>query len=60
MTVCRLVQAIQFTEEHGEVCPLGWKPGSRSMKADPVDSLEYFEALAGGADEKPPAKKTKH
>jgi len=55
----RLVQAIQFTEEHGEVCPLGWKPGSKGMKADPVESLEYFEALAGGADHKPPAKKAK-
>lgn len=23
----RLVQAFQFTDKHGEVCPAGWKPG---------------------------------
>merc|ERR1712211_22515 len=30
----RLVQAFQFTDEHGEVCPAGWKPGKATMKAD--------------------------
>merc|ERR1712227_649125 len=29
----RLVQAFQFVDENGEVCPAGWKPGSDSMKA---------------------------
>uniref|UniRef100_A0A9J8CK38 thioredoxin-dependent peroxiredoxin n=2 Tax=Cyprinus carpio TaxID=7962 RepID=A0A9J8CK38_CYPCA len=24
----RLVQAFQYTDKHGEVCPAGWKPGS--------------------------------
>nr|ACI16064.1 tryparedoxin peroxidase [Bodo saltans] len=38
----RLLQAFQFVEEHGEVCPAGWKPGSKSMKADPKGSQEYF------------------
>mmetsp|Transcript_14493 Transcript_14493/g.39544 ORF Transcript_14493/g.39544 Transcript_14493/m.39544 type:complete len:122 (+) Transcript_14493:2-367(+) len=42
--VLRLVQAFQFTDEHGEVCPASWKPGSKSMKADPAGSLEYFAA----------------
>ena len=23
----RLVKAFRFTDEHGEVCPMGWKPG---------------------------------
>ena len=23
----RLVQAFQFTDKHGEVCPADWKPG---------------------------------
>ncbi|KAM3568990.1 hypothetical protein VYU27_008904, partial [Nannochloropsis oceanica] len=54
----RLVQAIDFVDKHGEVCPAGWKPGKRTMKADPIESLEYFQAVAdeldGGA-----AKKTK-
>merc|ERR1712136_505552 len=38
----RLVQAFQFVDENGEVCPAGWKPGSDSMKADPKGSKEYF------------------
>ncbi len=28
----RLVQAFQYTDEHGEVCPAGWKPGRKAMK----------------------------
>lgn len=28
----RLVQAFKFTDEHGEVCPAGWRPGKKSMK----------------------------
>lgn len=39
----RLVQAFQFVAEHGEVCPAGWKPGSKTMKADPSGSQEYFK-----------------
>ncbi|XP_050695738.1 peroxiredoxin 1-like [Eriocheir sinensis] len=38
----RLVQAFQFVDKHGEVCPAGWKPGSKTMKADPTGSKEYF------------------
>ncbi|CAH1116444.1 unnamed protein product [Phaedon cochleariae] len=40
----RLVQAFQFTDEHGEVCPAGWKPGQKTMKPDPKESLAYFSA----------------
>lgn len=40
--VLRLVQAFQFTDEHGEVCPANWKPGQKTMKADPEKSKEYF------------------
>jgi len=40
--VLRLVQAFQFTDKHGEVCPAGWKPGKQSMKADPKGSQDYF------------------
>jgi len=39
----RLVQAFQFTDEHGDVCPAGWKPGADSMKADPKKALDYFQ-----------------
>lgn len=41
----RLVQAIQFVEKHGEVCPANWKPGQSTMKADPKGSQEYFGKL---------------
>merc|ERR1711875_163453 len=40
----RLVQAFQFTDKHGEVCPAGWKPGKATMKPDPKGSQEYFAA----------------
>ena len=30
----RMVDALQFTEEHGEVCPAGWNKGKKGMKAD--------------------------
>ncbi|XP_015915116.1 peroxiredoxin 2 [Parasteatoda tepidariorum] len=39
----RLVQAFQFTDKHGEVCPANWKPGDKSMKPDPDGSKEYFK-----------------
>jgi len=38
----RLVQAFQFTDKHGEVCPAGWRPGAKTMVADTVKSKEYF------------------
>ncbi len=43
--VLRLVAAFKHTDEHGEVCPAGWKPGSSTMKPDPKGSLEYFEQV---------------
>jgi alkyl hydroperoxide reductase subunit AhpC len=39
----RLVQAFQFTDTHGEVCPAGWKPGQDTMKPNPKESKAYFE-----------------
>ena len=32
--VLRLVQAFQYVDTHGEVCPSKWKPGAKTMKAD--------------------------
>ncbi|TYZ61765.1 hypothetical protein PybrP1_012797 [[Pythium] brassicae (nom. inval.)] len=40
----RLVEAFKYTDEHGEVCPAGWKKGKAAMKADVKGSLEYFES----------------
>jgi peroxiredoxin (alkyl hydroperoxide reductase subunit C) len=39
----RLIQAFQYTDTHGEVCPAGWKPGSASIVPDPATSLKYFK-----------------
>lgn len=39
----RLVQAFQYTDSHGEVCPAGWKPGADTIIPDPKDKLKYFE-----------------
>ena len=30
----RLIQAFKHSDEHGEVCPAGWKPGSKTIKPD--------------------------
>ena len=30
----RLVQAFQYTDEYGEVCPASWVPGGATMHAD--------------------------
>ncbi|KAJ1063918.1 hypothetical protein K5549_009230 [Capra hircus] len=38
----RLVQAFQFIDTHGKVCPAGWKPGSNTIKSDVQKSKEYF------------------
>lgn len=39
----RLVQAFQFVEKHGEVCPAGWTPGSDTIKPGVKESQEYFK-----------------
>lgn len=39
----RVLKALQFSQEHGEVCPANWEPGEDSMKPDPTGSLEYFK-----------------
>ncbi len=38
----RLVEAFQFTEKYGEVCPANWQKGSDTIKPEPSKSLEYF------------------
>ena len=39
----RMVDALQFHEKNGEVCPANWSEGSDGMKADPTGSKEYFQ-----------------
>jgi len=38
----RLLQAFQFTDEWGEVCPMNWKPGDAGIKPSPKECLEFF------------------
>ena len=38
----RLVEALQFTEEHGEVCPAGWNKGDKGMDASPAGVAKYL------------------
>jgi len=38
----RMVDALQFTEEHGEVCPAGWNKGKAGMKADASGVAQYL------------------
>jgi alkyl hydroperoxide reductase subunit AhpC len=45
----RVVQAVQFADQHGEVCPANWTPGKDTMKADPEGSKEYFRKAGAGA-----------
>lgn len=40
--VIRMVDALQFTEEHGEVCPANWKEGDKAMKPTESGLKEYF------------------
>ena len=37
----RMVQALQFFEKNGEVCPANWK-GAATIKPDPKGSQEFF------------------
>ncbi len=38
----RMVDALQFTEEHGEVCPAGWQKGKAGMKGSTEGVAEYL------------------
>lgn len=40
--VIRTIDALQFHEQHGEVCPAGWNKGDTGMKASPEGVAEYL------------------
>lgn len=44
--ILRLIDALQFTEKHGEVCPANWNKGDSGMKATADGVANY---LAGHA-----------
>ncbi|MEL0587631.1 MAG: peroxiredoxin [Candidatus Thiodiazotropha sp. (ex. Lucinoma kazani)] len=43
----RMIDALQFNEEHGEVCPAGWKEGDDGMKNTPQGVADYLSGHAG-------------
>lgn len=40
----RLFEALQYHEEHGEVCPAGWSKGDKGMDASPDGVAAYLSA----------------
>lgn len=40
--VLRLVDALQFTEQYGEVCPANWKKGDKALKATQEGISDYL------------------
>ena len=43
----RTVDALIFHQEHGEVCPAGWKDGDKGMVATPEGVAAYLAENAG-------------
>ena len=43
----RLVEALQFHEAHGEVCPAGWRRGAPGMTADSAGVAQFLANHAG-------------
>lgn len=43
----RIVDAMKFHEEHGEVCPAGWKEGEAGMAGTPDGVASYLKDHAG-------------
>ncbi len=41
----RMIDALQYFEAHGEVCPANWNQGKPTIKANPTDAKEYFESV---------------
>jgi peroxiredoxin (alkyl hydroperoxide reductase subunit C) len=42
----RVVDAMLYTNEHGEVCPAGWNKGDKAMKADKDGVADYLSSNA--------------
>jgi alkyl hydroperoxide reductase subunit AhpC len=40
--VLRVLDALQYVEKHGEVCPANWSEGGDTIKPNPDGSQEYF------------------
>ena len=44
--IIRMVEALQFFEANGEVCPAGWQKGQSGMDASPDGVAEYLSGHA--------------
>jgi len=44
--VLRVIDALQFTEEFGEVCPANWKKGDKALKATQEGIANYLSEKA--------------
>jgi peroxiredoxin (alkyl hydroperoxide reductase subunit C) len=44
----RILEALQFTEQHGEVCPAGWHRGKAGMKPNADGVADYLARHAAG------------
>jgi hypothetical protein len=43
--VLRMVDALQFNETHGEVCPADWHPGQEAMKPTQAGLAGYLKTV---------------
>ena len=46
--ILRVIDAIQFHEKHGEVCPANWRKGEEGMRPDPKGLEEYAKKRYSG------------
>ena len=44
--VLRMVDALRFHEERGEVCPAGWREGEEAMRPTPDGVVDYLSRFA--------------
>jgi len=42
----RMIDALAFNQNHGEVCPAGWKEGDAGMEADTAGVAKYLDKHA--------------
>lgn len=41
----RVLDALRYADEHGEVCPADWKPGAKAIKDNHKDAAAFFAAI---------------
>lgn len=47
--VLRLVKSIEFHDQHGDVCPPNWEPGSQSLKPTAEGLKAYLADVSESA-----------